>query len=555
MPRIEPEPLRGETVPPAGTTSLPVPRGPWDVVLLLAACVYVATTSSYLSHPLLDLHSFRQCQTAISVPWLAEDLDPRRMLVYQTPILGSPWRVPFEFPLYQWCAAVLHRVTGWSVELCCRCVALAFHLACLLPLWRLVRLGGGSPRTWKILASLFLLAPVLHHWSRTALIETTAVYLALEYLAAMVAWSRLGGAWRVAVASVWATLAVLVKVTTFPPFAVAAGLTCLREEWIASSRGRRTVAACGRLALAAAPLAVALAFLVPWLRECDAIKRSNPIAAYNTSAGLAGWNYGTVAQRMSAGLWADTVLLRAVPEAIGWPGLGVLTVGVVVLLHRGERRAAWVAILLGGLFLLPFVLFTNLHIVHNYYQAANAVWLVAALAVVVDRIANSRPRELAVVLLVICLAGQFHRSLQGYVPMEGIDFSRDARLAVARSLRNGLPADDVVMFVGCDWSPEMAFYSGRRAVYIPQWVKLDDVVGIVSSPDRIVGGQTIGAMVIWNNSPCLAADPRWDPRTTAPLVSLANRIGGGKQPESIGDFLVFKRPEATGRPATLAKPE
>ena len=555
MSQIEPGIALGKPLPPAEASSRPGRGGPWDVVLLLAGCVYVATTSSYLSQPLLDLHSFRQCQTAISVPWLAEDLDPRRMLVYETPILGAPWRVPFELPLYQWCAAVLHRATGWSVELSCRSVALAFHLACLWPLWRLVRLGGGSARTWKILASLFLLAPVLHHWSRTALIETTAVYLSLEFLASMAAWSCAGGGWRLAVASAWATLAVLVKVTTFPPFAAAAGLICLRREWLAFVRDGRVASAVGRLAVAGAPLAVALAFLVPWLRDCDAIKRCNPIAAYNTSAGLAEWNYGTALQRVSTGLWVDTVLLRAVPEAVGWPGLVVLAAGLVALVQRDERRRALVALLLGGLFLLPFVLFTNLHMVHNYYQAANAVWLVAALAVVLDRIADWRPRELAVGLLVISLAGQFQRSMQGYIPMEGIDFSRDARLAVARTLRNKLTADGVVLFVGCDWSPEIAFYARRRAVYIPQWVKFDDVAGIVADPDRVTGGQPIEAMVIWNNSPCMAGDPRWDPRTTAPLLGLAERIGGGHQPERISDFLVFTRTAAAGHPSAGAKPE
>lgn len=553
MPHVDPADTRGMSEPPGEAPSQTDRPGPWDIVLLLAGCVYVATTSSYLAQPLLDLHAFRQCQTAISVPWLAEDLDPRRMLVYETPILGAPWRVPFEFPLYQWCAAVLHRATGWSVELSCRAVAVAFHLACLWPLWRLVRLGGGTARTWKILASLFLLAPVLHHWSRTALIETTAVFLALEFLASMAAWSRAGGAWRLAVASVWATLAVLVKVTTFPTFAAAAGMLCLRREWIAFLHHGRAAAAVGRLAVAGTPLVVALVFLVPWLRTCDAIKRSNPIAAYNTSAGLAEWNYGTFLQRASTGLWVDTVLLRAVPEAIGWPGLIVLAAGLVALRRRGECRPAAVVVLLGGLFILPFVLFTNLHVVHNYYQTANAVWLVAALAVVVDRIADWRPRELAVGLLVISLAGQFHRSMQGYIPMEGLDFSSDARLAVARALER-LPEDDVVIFVGCDWSPEIAFYAGRRAVYIPQWVSLADVTDIVADPAAIAGGLPIGALVAWNNSPCLAGDPRWDPRTTAPLLGLAERIGGGKPPERVGDFLVFHRPAGAADPAAAAQP-
>jgi len=468
------------------------------------------------------------------------------MLVYETPILGAPWRVPFEFPLYQWLAAVVVRLTGWRVEVCCRIVATAFHLACLWPLWRIVRLAGGTPRLWKILASLFLLAPVLHHWSRTVLMETTAVYLSLEYLAAMVAWVRRRPSWSLAAAAVFAVLAVLVKVTTFPPFAAAAGIACLLGEWPAYRQTRRLAPALIRLATAAAPLAVALACLMPWLEASDAVKRLNPITASMTSAALGDWNYGTLAQKFGGQLWIGTILLRAIPEAIGWPGLLVLVGGAIA----GGTRTRLVAGVLAGLFLLPFLMFTNLHIVHNYYQTANAIWLVAALAVVLDRACDLVPQPAAVGLVVLCLGGQVQQTMARYLPMEQVDFSPDARLAVARRLREVVPPDDVVVYVGCDWSPEMAFYSERRAIYVPQWVSYDDVMKIVADPDAISGGRRVGAAVIWNNSPCVAGDPRWDPRTTEPLVQWAQAIAAGRDPVQLGTFVLFERgPGAAVTPA------
>ena len=545
MPRSDPDSATDARSPP--TAGLP-PLSLFDGALLLSLLFYLATTISYLGQPLLDQHSFRQCQTAISVPWLAADLDPRRMLVYETPILGAPWRVPFEFPLYQWLAAVVVRLTGWRVEVCCRIVATAFHLACLWPLWRIVRMGGGTPRLWKILASLFLLAPVLHHWSRTALIETTAVYLSLEYLAAMVAWTRRRSPWSLAAAAMFAVLAVLVKVTTFPPFAAAAGIACLLGEWPIDRQDRRLAPAVGRLAAAAVPLVVALACLLPWLEAIDAVKRLNPIAASLISAKLGDWNYGTLAQKISGQLWIGTIFLRAIPEAIGWPGLLVLVGGAIA----GGTQTRIVAGALAGLFLLPFLLFTNLHMVHDYYQTANAVWLVAALAVVLDRVCGMVPPPAAVGLVMLCLGGQVQQSMAGYLPMEQIDFARDARLAVARRLREVVPPDDVVVYVGCDWSPEMAFYSERRAIYVPQWVSYGDVMKIVSDPDAISGGRRVGAAVFWNNSPCVAGDPRWDPRTTEPLVKWAQAIAAGRDPVQAGTFILFVHsagPAVTSTPA------
>jgi hypothetical protein len=438
-------------------------------------------------------------------------------------------------------------VTGWRVELCCRIVATGFHLACLWPLWRIVRLGGGTSRLWKILASLFLLAPVLHHWSRTALIETTAVYLALEYLAAMVAWSHRRSPWSLAVAAVFATLAVLVKVTTFPPFAAAAGVACLLNEWSAYLQNRRLAPTFGRLGAAAAPLVVAIACLVPWLEASDAVKRLNPIAASTTSAALGDWNYGTLVQKLSGQLWLGTILLRAIPEAIGWPGLLVLVGGAIA----AGTRTRIVAGVLVGLFLLPFLMFTNLHIVHNYYQTANALWLVAALAVVLDGVFDLVPKPVAVGLVLLCLGGQVQQSMAHYLPMEQINFAADARLAVARQLQEVVPREDVVVYVGCDWSPEMAFYSGHAAIYVPQWVSYDDVLKIVSDPDAISGGRRVGAAVFWNNSPCVAGDPRWDPRTTEPLVKWAQTIAAGRDPLQMGTFILF---EPGAGPAVSSQP-
>jgi len=506
-----------------------------DGIVLLCLLIYLVTSASYVHEPLLDQHAFRQCQTAISVPWLAADLDPRRMLVYETPILGAPWRVPFEFPLYQWLAAVVVRLTGWPVGLSCRVLSAVFHLAALWPLWRIVRLTGCPPRLWQILASLFLLAPVLHHWSRAALIETTASYLALEYLALMVAWSVRRSWWSLAGAAVFAVLAVLVKVTTFPPFVAAAGIACLLAEGPRFLADRRVVPALSRLAPAALPLVVALACLVPWLEAADAAKQLNPIAAYNTSAALGSWNYGTLLQKLSPRLWIGTILLRAIPEAIGWPGLLVFIAGMVAV----RPRPRIVAGVLACLFVLPFVLFTNLHMVHDYYQMANALWLVAALAVVVDGLYDLVPRPAWIGALLLCLCGQVYQSMQFYLPMEQIDFSRDVRLAVARRLKADLGAEDVVVFVGCDWSPEIAFYAERRAIYIPQWVSYDDVLKIVTNPEIVTGGRRVGAVVVWNNSPCVAGDPRWDPRTTEPLVGWAKQVAAERQPHQIGDFFIF----------------
>ncbi len=76
----------------------------WYCLLLLLA----ATAAAYLmahrwNASLIDRHSFRQTQTAISVRSM---LDGGPWLAYETPVLGRPWSIPFEFPTYQWLVAL-----------------------------------------------------------------------------------------------------------------------------------------------------------------------------------------------------------------------------------------------------------------------------------------------------------------------------------------------------------------------------------------------------------------------------------------------------------------
>src|SRR6476620_12070476 len=57
------------------------------------------------NHPLMDFHSFRQTQTAISTAYLIQG---GNWLSSETPVLGAPWSIPFEFPVYRWMVARVH---------------------------------------------------------------------------------------------------------------------------------------------------------------------------------------------------------------------------------------------------------------------------------------------------------------------------------------------------------------------------------------------------------------------------------------------------------------
>src|SRR5215470_15813086 len=96
-------------------------------VLAIAAALFVAAfihavlvVSIGWTHGIFDAHPFRQTQTAVSVYWM---LQGGPLLAYHTPVLGYPWAIPFEFPLYQWLVAGLVALSGASIEVAGRGVS------------------------------------------------------------------------------------------------------------------------------------------------------------------------------------------------------------------------------------------------------------------------------------------------------------------------------------------------------------------------------------------------------------------------------------------------
>ena len=143
-------------------------------------------------HSLLDQHGFRQTQTAISVwrlleggPWLA----------YETPVLGPPWSIPLEFPLYQWVVAFAVRLIGGPLDQTGRAVSLVcFYLKRPGGLPAPAAAAGGAAHAWAVIG-LWLLSPQYIFWSRTCMIEMTAVCLGLWYLVAVTALVDAPGRW------------------------------------------------------------------------------------------------------------------------------------------------------------------------------------------------------------------------------------------------------------------------------------------------------------------------------------------------------------------------
>jgi hypothetical protein len=363
------------------------------LIVLLGQAIYVLWLG--LFQPIMDMFAFRQTQTAISAYWLWKG---GNWFAYETPVLGYPWAIPFEFPLYQY-LVVLLRLVGVPIDVGGRLVSFGFYLGCLWPLWLLFKSYRLGRYAYLTVSILFLSSPLCLYWSRTVMIESCALFFGLLWLALL---ARLLSAPRL-MNLVWTVLAgtcaVLAKSTTFPAFLVVGGLLFLHQvlrDGLAAPYRRPLI-----LAVIAFVLPLLLGFV--WVAYSDAVKLHNIFGSRLTSAMLNTWNFGTWAQRKSSQFWLDVVLLRSLPQIFGYGFL--LAIGLAGAALASRRFAVPMVLATVGFF-VPFLVFTNLHFHHDYYQYANALFGLAAVGLGIASIAEAGRRWLASIGLACVVALQ-----------------------------------------------------------------------------------------------------------------------------------------------------
>jgi hypothetical protein len=356
--------------------------------------------------------------------------------------------------------ALVVKCLGVPLDQSGRLVSEVFFYATLLPAYVLLGSFRVRPRHRLVFLSLLLVSPQYLYWSRTFMIESTALFCAMAYFAfALRALDR----WRpadLAGAALFGAFAAMVKITTFFAFFLAAGL-CLLSAWWQTGAARFSRTVLVRHVVSAVPIALLpLLCGTLWTAFAEAAKAQNPLAAgFITSAALVEWNFGTAAQRLSGELWS-TLLQRTVPEVLGH---GTLVVAGVALLFVGRRRRLLFAVCV-ALFLSAPMTFTNLYVAHNYYAYANGVFLIAAIGWCVvgclERV--DRRRWLAVVVLVCALCAALWRYQQEFLPRQRHNATRI--LDTARIVESVTAPDETVIILGIDWNPALPYYARRRAL-------------------------------------------------------------------------------------------
>lgn len=469
-------------------------------ILLLVHSLWALTVGWW--NPLVDLHHFRQTQTAISSYYL---LQGGSWLAYETPVLGAPWSIPFEFPLYQWSVAAIAYLFNTPLDQTGRFVSIVYFYLSLLCVYLLLRQYQISRNHCLMILSLLLVSPLYLFWSRTFLIESTALFFGLLYLYFVVKALSNRKLIYFFLAAVAGVLAGLAKVTTFIGIGYLAA-TVVFHQWYVNHKGHSLKETFRTYLLpffsfAVVPLSIASI----WVKFTDAVKSENPLADFILSSTLKPWNFGSLEQRFSAELWVDTIANRIIPDLFGHVAWLIILCGLLVWGFARRLPEAKFASVLIAAFLLVLLTFTNLHIKHYLYSYANGMFLICAMGILLVSQLKSGKNGVYIGLIsfVALIISSFHFYSGHYLEQhQKRDLSHVPVVNVANIVKTFTNPQDVILIYGYNWNSAIAYYSERRAI-------MDNVLRPIESEEmqkalENIKPQAIGAVLFCLESMALS---------------------------------------------------
>ncbi len=461
--------------------------GVWLVFGLLVCFHLWGATVGWRSNNLPG-GEFRQAQTAISAYFIQQE--DNYALAYPTPVLGKPWSVPMEFPLYQWTVATLSTTTGMDLTQAGRAVSLVCFYLTLPAIFLLLGHLGVAPTRRLVALGLILACPLYIFYSRAFLIETMALMFSVWFLLAFIHAVETGGRRWLLLANLAGIAAGLVKVTTFMLYLLPAGAWGL---WILY-HARSTAAAPGWkksllfVRWIASATAVPFAVTLWWLHFADATKALNPSGTFLISGNMNGFNFGTVGSRFSGEIWHS--LWTVLRLNLVWPP--VLAVCLLSLAAFGRhwwgQFAICVAVYLGVQMIFP-----QLYAWHDYYSVASGVLLMTAMSFGLLALLESKlPRLLVLTVIMAVYAGQSWLYWDHLYQAQR--HSSPGGNGLTEALRYLTRPDEVIVMVGDDWSSITPYYAQRRALMIRNGMQQDQPY--ITTAFASLKGEKVGAVIL-----------------------------------------------------------
>jgi hypothetical protein len=477
------------------------------VIFAFGAAVFWLATSW---QPLIDQHEFRQAQTAVTSLYLQPSI--KGLFNYETPVLGSPWSIPFEFPLYQLLVYWTGQLLPLPLHSAGRLLSALFGLLCIFPAQGLMQLFRIKKNGQYCFFVLYFSSSIYLYWNRTFMIESTALFFTLSSLylysklrlSAGYPYNSFGG-YPISYFLFFMALllGLLTKVTTILPSFILIAFDLLTNAVVRPTLSSRSSALSWRkIILCSICLAVSFFVLKSWLTHADSLKSMNQIGQSLTSEALTDWNYGTLKQRFGKALWGSVVVGRMLTPVGFVPALFLILVPICASLSRQKAFRIEIVFILGCIFLwlAPLLLFTNLHLVHDYYQCANQVFLLMALAAsfseATEIVDDSRIKSLIFFSICIFVVGSLINFSYSSGYLRASIMRDSSKLVAGKIIQDNTPNESAILVVGDDWSSAFSYHSRRRSLSLPDWQKVySNPQEALDRSEEWLGGNSLGAII------------------------------------------------------------
>jgi hypothetical protein len=147
------------------------------------------------------------------------------------------------------------------------------------------------------------------------------------------------------------------------------------------------------------------------------------------------------------------------------------------------------------------------HLIHSYYQYANAIFALAAVGIGIGSIADTGRRWLAAVILVALPVLQLAYFWDTYGAILTRDYAASRpTLKIASLIRKNTSPDSGLIIIGFNSNSAIAYYSERKSLAIPRWASNDLMEHVFENPQAFLGDKRFAGIVFCPDGPELYVD-------------------------------------------------
>ncbi|WP_434997442.1 glycosyltransferase family 39 protein [Vibrio scophthalmi] len=462
------------------------------IIVIFMIIMSINIMSYGFNYPIIDMFGFRQAQTAITSYWLVEE---GYKIDYITPILGPPWSIPFEFPVYQYIVSCLHEISGLGLDQSGRVINILFFYTSASMTFFLLRALRFSTIQALVPVLLFLGSPFYLFWSRSFMIESTALAFGLGSILFLIKSIKEEKVSYLCLATVLGCLSSLTKITTFGiclAFMSLVFLTLLYDKY----KGRNGISYFKLFLFALIATILPIVIAVSWNYHADFLKSQNSLATFIMSGNLSSWNFGTIEKKLALKTWL-AVLSRG-ELIVG--SIGFVAIGFISLL---SKKAFLLSVAALVSFLIGPAVFTNLYVVHEYYFYANGLFLLLFISGGVIALLKCRhfiASGAVMILILFTMQYKYYDTYPKWIKHSPHSSYVKTGLAINKLTKES----DVVIIYGSDWDSSIPYYSKRKVI-------MDRAMGTLDRKEikkslEEIGHQNIGAVVLCDYRKTIAYD-------------------------------------------------